>query len=355
MKLVYDWHCPRPGEIAQALQGGTALERNPVIVVSFPADSEARSLLYRELGESSRLVFLKDLGDIESRRSALESADVLLSFILGREIPSPELLFLKNLKLFQSLLAGVDALPFPLMPKQAILCSNAGAWADPLAEHALAMALALGKNLLPLHAKLARGEFDNSRESLWFRKASAAIVGFGGIGKAVARLFRSLGMKIRAVNTTGQTPEPVDWIGTLDQLEEAVRDAHVVVLSLPLTRRTRGMIGKKQLEWMRKDAILVNVARGALIQEEALYEHLKATPSFRAGVDTWWIEPATHGEFRVHFPFFRLENFLGSPHNSNLVNGIFPVALQAAVDNVCRFLAGEPPLGIVDPADYMED
>lgn len=346
---------PAQGKSRKPFRGGSAVERNPVVVVSFPADSEARALLGRELGEFSRLVFLKDLTDPERRKAALESADVLLSFILGREISSPELLFLKKLRLFQSLLAGVDALPFPFMPKQAVLCSNAGAWAEPLAEHALCMALALGKNLLPLHAKLARGEFDNSRESLWFRKASAAILGFGGIGKATARLFRCLGMEIRAVNTTGRTLEPVDWIGTLEQLEEAVRDADVVVLSLPLTRRTRGLIGKRELEWMREDAILVNVARGALVQEEALYVHLKANPSFRAGIDTWWVEPATHGEFRLQYPFFELENFLGSPHNSNLVKGIFPVALKAAVDNVCRFLAGEPPLGVVDPADYVED
>lgn len=343
------------GELGKLLDGGNAMETNPVVLVSFPVDTEARVLLDRELGEFSRLVFLKDLDGSESRKTALESADILVSFMLGREIPSPELVFLENLKFFQSLLAGVDALPFALMPKGAVLCSNAGAWAEPLAEHALAMALALGKNLLPLHAKLARGEFDNNRESLWFRKSKAAIIGFGGIGKAVARLFRCLGMEIRAVNTTGRTMEPVDWIGTLDELQTAVQDADVVVLSLPLTRRTRGMIGKRELEWMRRDAILVNVARGALIQEKALYDHLEANPSFRAGIDTWWIEPPTHGEFRTNYPFFDLENLLGSPHNSNLVNGIFPVALKAAVDNVRRFLAGEPPLGIVDPADYLEE
>jgi phosphoglycerate dehydrogenase-like enzyme len=345
---------PARGEFRKLFEGGNAMKPNPVVVVSFPVDTETRTLLDRELGESSRLIFLKDLDGSERRRAALESADILMSFVLGREIPSPELVLLKNLKFFQSLLAGVDALPFALMPKGAVLCSNAGAWAEPLAEHALCMALALGKNLLPLHAKLACGEFDNNRESLWFRKSTAAVIGFVGIGKAVARLFRCLGMEIRAVNTTGRSTEPVDWIGTLDDLEAAVRDAHVVVLSLPLTRRTRGMIGKRELEWMRNDAILVNVARGALIQEKALYDHLKAHPAFRAGIDTWWIEPPTHGEFRTDHPFFELENVLGSPHNSNLVNGIFPVALKSALGNVRRFLAGEPPLGVVDPADYLE-
>ena len=326
---------------------------NPVIVVSFPAGPEARALLGAELGETARLVFLKDLEGAENRLRALESADILLSFMAGTEIPSSELPLLGKMKLFQSLLAGVDALPFSLIPKNSLVCCNAGAWADPIAEHVLGMVLALGKNLLPLHRKLARGEFDNNRESLWFSGSAAAIVGFGGIGTAVARLFRGLGMKIRAVNTSGRTTEAVDWAGTLDDLEEAVHDAAVVVLSLPLTKRTRGMIGERQLNWMREDAILVNVARGALVQEKALYGHLEKNPGFRAGIDTWWIEPPTHGEFRTDYPFFELENVLGSPHNSNFVGGIFPVALKSAVDNVRRFLAGEPLRGIVDPSDYL--
>lgn len=325
----------------------------PVVVVSFPAGPEARALLGAELGEAAHLVFLKDLEGAENRRRALASADILLSFMTGTEIPSSELPLLGKMKLFQSLLAGADALPFSLIPKDSMVCCNAGAWADPIAEHALGMALALGKNLLPLHRKLARGEFDNNRESLWFSGSTAAIVGFGGIGTAVARLFRGLGMKIRAVNTSGRTTETVEWAGTLDDLEEAVRDAAVVVLSLPLTRRTRGLIGERQLGWMRKDAILVNVARGALVQEKALYEHLKKNPGFRAGIDTWWVEPPTHGEFRTDYPFFELENVLGSPHNSNLVGGIFPVALKSAVDNARRFLADMPLQGVVDPSDYL--
>ena len=326
---------------------------NPSIVVSFPAGPEARALLGAELGEAAHLVFLKDLEGAENRRRALGSADILLSFMTGTEIPSSELPLLGKMKLFQSLLAGVDALPFSLIPKDSMVCCNAGAWADPIAEHALGMALALGKNLLPLHRKLARGEFDNSRESLWFRGSTAAIVGFGGIGTAVARLFRCLGMKIRAVNTSGRTTEAVDWVGTLDDLEEAVRGAAVVVLSLPLTKRTRGLVGTRQLGWMRKDAIFLNVARGALVQEKALYEHLKENPEFRAGIDTWWVEPPTHGEFRTDYPFFELENVLGSPHNSNLAGGIFPVALKSAVDNVRRFLADEPLMGVVDPSEYL--
>ena len=82
------------------------------------------------------------------------------------------------------------------------------------------------------------------------------------------------------------------------------------------------MIGSRELEMMEPDAILINVARGSIIDERALYEHMLRNPDFSAGIDTWWIEPAMDGEFRVNFPSFDLPNFLGSPHNSSITPGV---------------------------------
>ena len=98
-------------------------------------------------------------------------------------------------------------------------------------------------------------------------------------------------MRIYAINTSGKSSESVEFIGTLDDVEQVLRKSDVVVITLPLNRATRGLIGKKELAWMKPDAILVNVARGALLDEEALYTHLKSHPTFLAGVDTWWEEP----------------------------------------------------------------
>src|SRR5207247_10692489 len=117
------------------------------------------------------------------------------------------------------------------------------------------------------------------------------------------------------------------------------------------TVRTRGPIGARELGLMKPDAILVNVARGAIVDEGALYEHLRTSPEFRAGLDVWWHEPADGG-FRTDHPFFELPNFLGSPHNSAIVPGVLETAARRAAENVGRYLRGEPFTGLMRREDY---
>jgi phosphoglycerate dehydrogenase-like enzyme len=244
-------------------------------------------------------------------------------------------------------------MPLDQLPAGAILCANVGAWADPMAEHIVGMILALGKNLLPNHIKLARGEFDRNTISTRFRGGIAGILGFGGIGRATAKLLRALGMHVHAINSTGQTEEPVDFIGTLDDLYTVLSVSDVVLVGLPLNKRTRHLIGPEQFARMKPHAIFVNAARAEIVQEEALYAHLKDHPDFKAGTDVWWHEPMTHGSFGVGFPFFDLENFLGSPHNSPVVPGVYQEALAQAVHNVRLFLTGAPIRGKVNRSDYL--
>jgi glycerate dehydrogenase len=103
---------------------------------------------------------------------------------------------------------------------------------------------------------------------------------------------------------------------------------------------------------MKPDAVLINVARGDIIDEGALYEHLRAHPGFKAGIDTWWIEPFSFGEFRTKYPFLTLSNVVGSPHNSAIAPGVNKEATRRAAANIMRFLRGEPLTGVVRREDY---
>ena len=322
------------------------------IVVTFNASPEQKELLLEILGSEASLTFLKEI-PAEQREQSLEHANILLSWNFPREIPPQEYPRLQQVTFIQILSAGADHMPFADLPPHILVASNPGAYAAPMAEHVMAMTLALAKRLLIEHQKLKNGEFDQFTPNRMLSGLTAGILGFGGIGRATARLMRAFGMRIYALNQSGKSAESAEFIGTLHDLEHVLRASDVVVISLPLTKATRGVIGKNELAWMKQDAILVNVARGAILDEEALYTHLKNHPAFMAGIDAWWTEPFIHGTFRMEYPFLDLPNVLGSPHNSAVVSNVLMDATRQAAENVKRFLKGEKVLGIARREDYL--
>jgi phosphoglycerate dehydrogenase-like enzyme len=183
--------------------------------------------------------------------------------------------------------------------------------------------------------------------------AVCVILGFGGIGKATARMMRAFGARIHAVNTSGASSEPADFIGTLADLDQVLAEADVLVIALPLTRATRGLIGARELALMKPAAILVNVGRAAIVEERALYEHLRDHTDFCAGLDAWWREPAPGSAFSTEYPFFDLPNMIGSPHNSGVTDGALQVGARMAAENVRRFLTGETVIGVVRREEYL--
>lgn len=321
------------------------------VIVTFPSELQGDEAVAEAIGKAAEISRLAERGD-PARASMLKQADAVISFMMHNELDRGDYALLKDGCLLQTLQAGVDALPFSDIPESVLICANTGAWADPMAEHILGMILSLGKYLQKCHRRMEEGQFDRSLVSTWFRGKTCGFIGYGGIAKAVAKLVRPMGMKIIAVNSSGRTDDKVDFIGDMGNLEKILTESDVLILALPLTRKTRGMIGETELSVMKNDAIFINPARGAVIDQKALFLHMKANPDFRVGIDAWWVEPHTHGEFRLDHPFFELDNLLGSPHNTNLVDGIFPIAARLGAENVRVFLEGSPPRGVVDRSEY---
>ncbi len=321
------------------------------VVVTSRVDGEERETLISLLGEVATVVFATELSPQE-RAKELALADVLISWSPRRELQSEEFTRIGRARMIQLLSAGADHVPFSSLPSDLVIASNVGAYAESMAEHVLAMILAVTKNLLDRHEKLRDGVFDQSNMNRMLRGSSCAILGFGGIGRAAARLLRCFGVKIYGINTAGKTDEQVEFIGTIKDLEYVLHIANIVLVALPLTNSTRGLISDRELAWMKDDAILVNVARGEIIDEGSLYRKLKSNPRFTAAIDAWWIEPLRHGEFRTNYPFLTLSNFLGSPHNSAISAGSSLEATRRAAENVKRFLNREHVTGVVRSIDY---
>ena len=323
------------------------------VLVTFAADPAPRALITEVLGPTAPVVFLSDLPR-DRRSAALEQAAALLVWDVEAEIGEAEWPLLARSDFVQCVWAGVDDFPVDRFSATTRIAANVGAYARPMAEHILALTLSLAKGLCVEHNRLKRLEFDKESPKRELRGGVCTILGFGGIGRATADLARAFGMRIYAVNRSGKTAEPVEFVGTLADLPRVLGEADVVVVALPLTKATKGLIGRRELRWMRGDAILVNVARAAIVDEKALYEHLLDNQDFMAGLDVWWGEPFPDGRFHVDHPFLELPNVLASPHNSGVVPDWRMSGIRRATENLRRYLVGERPDGVVLRDDYRD-
>ena len=125
------------------------------------------------------------------------------------------------------MIAGVDFIPLGELPEGVPVATNGGGYAESMAEHALAMALAAAKRLVLEHENLKRGQFNQFERNRMLAGGLCGIFGFGGIGAATARLMRGIGMRVHAINRHGRTDQQVDWIGTPERLNELLEAADV--------------------------------------------------------------------------------------------------------------------------------
>jgi phosphoglycerate dehydrogenase-like enzyme len=317
------------------------------ILVTYKANEKEKEF-YRNFFQEHVISFLDDYTETAKKEKILLESDIIIAWNPTKELEKFNKSLFRNFHLIQLLSAGYDHLEFDMFPDKCLIAANQGAYATPMAEHTVAMILTLAKKLRLYHNRMAEGKFEQLKSiTRQVKGATLGIIGFGSIGKEVAKLMRGFDVKVMALNTSGNTTENVDFIGTLDDLDHLLIHSDFVVISIPLTDETEGLIGKRELELMKNDAILINVARGPVIKEKDLYEHLKGHPDFSTGIDAWWIEPFKFGQFKINYPFFELPNLIGSPHNSAIAENIMIEGAGKAAENVKRFLNNEEIKGVV--------
>ncbi|MDD4281371.1 MAG: 2-hydroxyacid dehydrogenase [Candidatus Methanofastidiosa archaeon] len=291
-------------------------------------------------------VFLSDTPSPES----IHRCEAVL--VMSWKEVAPHVPHMPRLALVQSFMAGVERIPLAAIPPQVTVATGAGSNAAAVAEHAWALLSALAKDLRCQDRRLREGVFSqDGYHGILLEGKTLCIVGYGHVGSRVGRMARAAGMRTIAVNTSGASD--ADRTVTSDGLLDALSSAHAVVLAVPHTPATEGLIGTSELEALPDDALFVNVARGPVVDEGALYRHLAARPSFRAGLDVWWRYPRNDEPWSQGHPFETLENVIITPHIAGLAEGWKQAMLRTAAENVARALRGEPVRNVVDRSAYL--
>lgn len=319
------------------------------LLIDAGVSKERKRLFMDALKDSGLGVFF--VGD--ASLGEMEGCEILLQSFTATEKVAENVARSKKLRMLQTISAGVDGLPFSAIPPDIMICSNAGAFSEPIAEHTFSMILGLAKRLKPNEAKMREGTFDQETRTQKLSGKVLGVLGYGGIGRAVASVGRCFGMKIYGISRNHSHSAECDFHGGLENIDDMLSSSDVVVISIPLNSATKGLIDRRKLSIMKENAILVNVARGQIVVESDLYEHLTKHRNFSAGIDAWWKEPR-HGEkFSGNLDFLSLPNVIGSPHNSGIVDGMTAHIVGTAIANIKRFAAGEMPLNIVRREDYI--
>ncbi len=277
----------------------------------------------------------------------IEDAEV----VVGRP-PDEALAAARRLRFVQAPWAGVDGYNLELLRSRGVVLASAkGCNARAVAEHALALMLALAKRVAAMDRVVKGGGWVPWTEATFLEDLEGklvVVVGYGNIGRELARMCRCLGMRVVGVRRRPSEPDGLaERIVGVGELEEAVRGADFIVVALPLTPETRGLIGRRVLEAVKPGAYLVNVGRGAVVDEEALYEALRSGRLAGAALDVWWSYPPSEGapsRLGIH----KLPNVIASPHKAGWTRGARRECLEFAAENVARYLRGEEPLNVVD-------
>ncbi len=260
-----------------------------------------------------------------------EDADIQI--VLREFVPTDKV------KLIQTVSAGVDHLNFSALQDGVLLCSNAGAFSDPVAEHAFAMILAHTKKIFQFTEETRNGIYKKDR--VWtLHGMKLGILGHGGIGRSSARIAKAFGMEVLAYTRTVRNDPNVDKF--LKSAEELVGNSDVLLLALPKTNKTLGFIDMALLSHFH-GMLIVNMARADIVKEEDMLHYLEENPDKWYLSDVWWNEPD------VKFPI--PPNAMLTPHVGGISRESADNAFVRACSNVKNYLDGKPD-NIVDVSEY---
>jgi phosphoglycerate dehydrogenase-like enzyme len=287
----------------------------------------------------------------------LSQVDVLVTLVFTREMAAAG----PRLKLVQVPGAGLDRIDRSALPAGTRL-ANAHGHEVGIAEYVMGALVALSRGFCRVDARLRRGDW----ESQWAASApppapwpelagkTLGILGYGRIGQAVAQRARAFAMAVLAIRHRARAPAApapatgLEFLGGPEDLDEILSRGDYLLITLPLTDATRGLLGQREFRLMKPTAVLINVARAEIIDEEALYQALAERRIAGAGLDVWYRYPTGPGPTRpARLPFHELPNVLMTPHVAGWTDGTLASRAKLIAENIRRTASGEPPLNLI--------
>jgi phosphoglycerate dehydrogenase-like enzyme len=304
------------------------------------------------LADDAEICVLPDKLATHAERQAYAAAGFIIGVRYDAALPRPD-----NLRLFHVPGAGYDAVDLAALPASAVVCNCFG-HEQAIAEYVMAALLASHVPLRDADRRLRQADWAywaGSPDRVHGELAGSTIglLGFGHIGKAVAVRAQAFEMKVHVANRSvvPETP-PVDRAFTLDRLPEFWASADFFVISVPLTQNTRGIVGADAFAAMRPEALVVNVGRGPIIDEQALYDALRSERIGGAVIDTWYRYPSPDQSnvLPSTLPFHELQNITMTPHMSGWTHGTIRRRQQVIAENITRRAQDRACLNVVRQA-----
>ena len=288
--------------------------------------------------------------DIKALPGAIVDADILLMAGADYSRTTADILrqHAGRLKFIQLVTAGYEGLEAHGVPPGVVVANAGDSWSPTVAEHAMMLMLALIRRLPMALAAQARSAWESPQIAPGIRSLrgrTLAIVGYGSIGRETALRARGFGMRIVGVSRSARPDPALDEVRRADELEAVLAQADVVLVTVPSGAKTRGLIGAAQLAACKPGALLINVARGNVVDRSALIAALESGHLGGAGIDVTDPEPLGPDDAIWNTP-----NLIITPHvsGSSGPEGFARLA-DIVCANVARFVGGEEPLHRVQP------
>ena len=256
----------------------------------------------------------------------------------------------KRLRLIQLLSAGYDRMDLRLTGELGVpVATNGGANSWAVSEHAIALLLAVYKRLLHCDRAVREGrwrEAVSGFDTFEVAGKTVGLIGAGNIGRKVARRLHAFECRILYYDVVPSPEIERDLGARRVSLEEVLREADIVTLHLPLTKQSKGLLGRRELALMKPTAVLINTSRGPIVDEEALIEALQERRIWGAGLDVFHREPLP-----ADSPLMKLDNVVLTPHSAGTAYEGWARRSQFAWENIQRVARGEPPLSLAVPEE----